>query len=87
MTNPVSNDEPYELGLTEFIEHLRRTPPRRGMPHKTFEELAAEQGVGPIDFDKLMAKAPGPLYEGFAEDVRAMRRGRPPLNRPKHDRR
>ena len=74
-----SDDVPDDLGLAEFIERLRRRPPRKGCPRKTFAQLAAEQGVGPIDIDRLMAKSPGPLYEGFEEDVRRMRRGVTPL--------
>jgi hypothetical protein len=41
--------------------------------------MAEEQGVGPINIDRLMAKSPGPFYEGFEEDIRRMRRGLPPL--------
>ena len=33
----------------------------------------------PIDAAKLKALAPGPIYEGFEEDVKRMRRGLEPL--------
>lgn len=65
--------------LAELIERLRREPPRPGFPNKTIEELMAEQGVGPIDFDELMKNSPGPFYDGFREDIRRIRRGLPPL--------
>jgi hypothetical protein len=79
MTQSIPDDDDHLETLAELIERLRRTPPRPGMPHKTFAELAAEQGVGPIDIEDLMSKSPGPLYEGFEEDVRRVRRGLRPL--------
>lgn len=79
MTDTTTDDEPDELSLTEFIEQLRRTPPRKGFPRKTFEELMVEQGVGPVDVEKMKALAPEPFYEGFEEDIRRMRRGLDPL--------
>lgn len=83
MTNSTSNapaEEPDdEFSLTEFIEWLRRSPPHKGFPRKTLDEIIAEQGVGPIDIDQLLAESPGPLYEGFEEDICRMRRGLPPL--------
>ena len=78
MTESIPDDDPPET-LAQVIARLRRTPPRQGMPHKTIAELAAEQGVGPINIEELMAKSPGPLYEGFEEDIRRMRRGQLPL--------
>ena len=73
------DDEYREETLAELIARLKRRPPRPGMPpDKTFEELSAEQGTGPIDIEKLMALSPGPLYEGFEEDVRRMRSGKLP---------
>lgn len=72
-------EEPF----TELVARLRRRPPRRGLPHKTFDELADEQGVGPTDVDRLMALRPPPFYEGFEEDITRMRRGLPPLGRRK----
>jgi hypothetical protein len=75
--NETNYDEMSEL--TALIERLRRSPPRKGFPRKTFAQMAEEQGVGPINIDRLMAKSPGPFYEGFEEDIRRMRRGLPPL--------
>jgi hypothetical protein len=79
MTQSIPDDDDRQESLAELIERLRRTPPRRGMRHKTFAELAAEQGVGPIDIEDLMSKSPGPFYEGFEEDVRRIRRGELPI--------
>ena len=72
---PTDSDEAF----LSFVESVRRRPPRKGLPHKTFAELATEQGVGPIDIEDLMSKSPGPLYEGFEEDIRRMRRGQQPI--------
>ena len=55
--------------LTDFIDQLRRTyPPQR------IENIAP-----PINLEELRATNPGPLYDGFLEDVRRMRRGLAPL--------
>jgi len=55
--------------LTDFIDQLRRTyPPQR------IENIAP-----PINLEELRATNPGPLYDGFLEDVRRMRRGLEPL--------
>jgi hypothetical protein len=35
--------------------------------------------VGPINVAELRALSPGPLYEGFEEDLKRMRRGLPAL--------
>ena len=85
MTQSSRDDNREELpsdsdaAFLRFVERLRRTAPRKGMPHKTFAELAAEQGVGPVDIEDLMSKSPGPFYEGFEEDIRRMRRGQRPI--------
>lgn len=66
--------------LAELIERLRRTPPRPGTPpHQTIREIIEAQGTRPIDAEWLRAHSPGPLYEGFREDIRRMRRGLPPV--------
>ena len=66
-----------EMGKTlqELRARLWSRPPRGGGRHKTFDELCREQGVGPIDVDKLRELSPGPFYEGFEEDLKRMRRG------------
>ncbi len=70
-----------ELGrkLQKLIADLRSRPPRSGGRHKTIDDLCREQGVGPIDPAKLRALSPGPLYDGFEEDLKRMRRGLPAL--------
>ena len=75
MKQSIWEEMPDDFTLEELIDRLRKSPPHPGFPRKTFRELCDEQGVGPIDIHKLMAKSPGPLYEGFEEDVRVMRRG------------
>ncbi len=79
MSETNQDDDYKPETLTELIERLRRTPPRRGEVHKTFEEIAAEQGVGPFDAEWFKANRPAPFYEGFEEDIRRMRRGLRPL--------
>jgi hypothetical protein len=80
MTNPNPPDDDSEpMSIAEYIQYLRNRPPRPGFPRKTLEEICAEQGVGPINPDELMALSPGPLYEGFEEDIRRMRNGQGPL--------
>ena len=55
--------------LTEFMAWLRRTYP----PQHT------ENVAPPINLEELRATNPGPLYDGFLEDVKRMRRGLEPL--------
>jgi hypothetical protein len=38
-------------------------------------ESSMKQSIGDDMPDNITAKSPGPLYEGFEEDVRVMRRG------------
>jgi hypothetical protein len=80
MTNPNPPDDDSEpTSIAEYIQYLRDRPPRPGFPRKTLDEIFEEQGVGPIDPEWLRANSPGPLYEGFEEDIRRMRRGERPL--------
>lgn len=79
MTESHIDDDYQPETIAELIKRLWREGDRNGKPHKTFAQIADEQGVGPIDFEKLMEHSPGPFYEGFREDVRRMRRGLPPL--------
>jgi hypothetical protein len=78
MFEPISEEE-FASNIKALIERIRNRPTRDGKPHKTFDDLCKEQGVDPIDVDKLMAKSPGPLYEGFERDIKIMRRGGRPL--------
>jgi hypothetical protein len=72
-------DDDRQETLAELIKRLRRIPPRPGTPpHQSLDEIIAEQGVRPIDADRLLANSPGPLYEGFEDDIRRMRRGERP---------
>jgi hypothetical protein len=66
MIEPMTREE-YERELGKAIAHARRVKPR-------LDRIAP-----PIDAAKLWALAPGPLYEGFLEDVKRMRRGLEPL--------
>ena len=50
--------------------------PRGGQRSLTFEEIAALQGVGPIeDPSELVGRWPGEVDDGFEEAVLAWRRG------------
>jgi len=52
--------------LAETMARARRHPPRlEGIPP-------------PINARQLMEMSPGPLYEGFEEDIKRMRRGPEP---------
>jgi hypothetical protein len=84
MSNPSNtvdrqvDDDQHET-LAELIQRLRREPPGPGEPaHQSLDEIIATQGVRPIDPERLIAHSPGPLYEGFEEDIRRMRRGQSP---------
>jgi hypothetical protein len=68
MIEPMTREEGAKY-LTEFLARLRnnRPPPR------------VESVAPPIDIEELRALNPGPIYEGFLEDVKRMRRGLEPL--------
>ena len=66
MIEPMTREE-AERELRKAIARARMDPPRLG------------RIAPPIDAAKLKALAPGPLYEGFLEDVKRMRRGLEPL--------
>jgi hypothetical protein len=77
MSDPADDDKP--MSIQQYVAYLRSRPPRPGFPRKTLEEIAAEQGVtGLIDWEMWDREGPGPLYEGFEEDIRRTRRGLPP---------
>jgi len=78
MIEPITEEE-FAANLKALLERLRSRPARDGKPHKTFADLCKEQGTGPLDMDDFVAKCPGPLYEGFEEDIKIMRRGGRPL--------
>ena len=65
MIPPMTQEEADEM-ILEATARARRVPPR-------FEVKP------PLDFEKLDALCTGPIYEGFEEDVKRMRRGLPPL--------
>ena len=62
-----STDE-WNKEFLEYVEHLRRQPPRPGFPRKTITELCIEQGVGPINAAELMAIARGSSPEDVEEN-------------------
>jgi hypothetical protein len=68
MFEPMTREE-AEKEFTEFVAWVRRTYPP---PH-------IENVAPPIDFEELWALAPGPVYEGWPEDLKRMRRGLAPL--------
>ena len=74
MIAPITEEE-FAVRLKEVITRLKSRPPRGGGRHKTFDDLCREQGVGPINLAELRAHNPGPLYDGFEEDLKRTRRG------------
>jgi|GEM_PF-2212117 len=55
MIRPLDEYSPEDRKFVEYVEYLRRQPPRPGFPRKSFTELATEQGVGPINVAELKA--------------------------------
>ncbi len=66
MIEPITQEE-FAKALGEIVARARRHPPR-------LERIAP-----PINARELMESSPGPLYEGFEEDIKRMRRGLEPL--------
>jgi hypothetical protein len=66
MIEPMTEEE-FAKQLGEVVARARRHPPR-------IESLPP-----PISALQLMELSPGPLYEGFEEDIKRMRRGLEPL--------
>jgi hypothetical protein len=58
----------------EFAEELAKVVARARLVPPHFDRIAP-----PIDLERLRALNPGPIYEGFEEDVKRMRRGLQPL--------
>jgi hypothetical protein len=67
MIKPMTEEE-AEKELRKVIARARRIDPPR-----------LDWVAPPIDTARLEALSPGPLYEGFREDVKRMRRGLEPL--------
>ena len=65
MIAPMTQEEADQM-ILEATARARQVPPR-------FEVKP------PINLARLRALRPGPIYEGFEEDVKRMRRGLPPL--------
>ena len=55
MIKPLDEYSPDDRAFVEYVEHLRRQPPRPGFPRKSFMEQAIEQGVGPINVAEIKA--------------------------------
>jgi hypothetical protein len=70
MIEPITFEE-FERALRASVERARRENPP--------ELFQATCKAKPIDPEKLMEMAPGPIYDGFEEDVRRMRRGLPAI--------
>jgi hypothetical protein len=68
MTEPLMTYEEFARELRKIVARVRREDPPR-----------LERVAPPINAAELMALAPGPIYEGFEEDVKRMRRGLEPL--------
>jgi len=67
MIEPMTRDE-YERELRKIVARARKADPPR-----------LERVAPPIDKAELLALCTGPIYEGFEEDVKRMRRGLEPL--------
>jgi hypothetical protein len=75
MIKPLDEYTPEERKFVEWVESVRNRPPRPGFPRRTLEQMAREQGVGPIKLEELEAivreadedddeDAPQPRFEG-----------------------
>jgi hypothetical protein len=67
MIEPMTREE-FERELRKIVADARRRCPPR-----------LERVAPPIDAAKLKALCTGPIYEGFEEDIKRMRRGLEPL--------
>ena len=66
MIEPMTYEE-YERELRKAVARARMDPPR-------FDRIAP-----PINAAELRKLAKGPIYDGFLEDVKRMRRGLEPI--------
>lgn len=53
MIKPFEEYSPEDRAFLEYVESLRKQPPRPGFPRKSFSEQAEEQGIGPLDWDEI----------------------------------
>lgn len=67
MIEPMTREEAAQE-LRRAVARARRIDPPR-----------LDRVAPPIDADKLEALCKGPIYEGFEEDLKRMRRGLEPL--------
>jgi hypothetical protein len=67
MIEPMTREE-YERELRKIVAEARRKCPPR-----------LERVAPPIDLARLRPLCKGPIYVGFEEDVKRMRRGLEPL--------
>jgi hypothetical protein len=67
MIEPMTREE-YERELRKLVARARRISPPQ-----------LDWGTPPIDAARLKALSTGPIYEGFEEDVKRMRRGQEAL--------
>jgi hypothetical protein len=66
MIEPMTREEAEKM-LREAVARARRNPPR------------LENVAPPINVAELRKLCTGPIYEGFEEDIKRMRRGLEPL--------
>jgi hypothetical protein len=72
MNQSASDDDRIALedkAFLEYVEYLRRQPPRQGFPRKTITDLAIEYGVGPINAEEIMAIVRGSSRDD-SEEIR-----------------
>lgn len=55
MIKPLEEYSPEDRAFLEYVESLRKQPPRPGWPRKSFREQAEEQGIGPINWNEVRA--------------------------------
>jgi len=67
MLEPITYEE-FAKQLAEVVESARRKGPPK-----------LEHVAPPLNLEELRALRPGPIYEGFEEDIKRMRRGLMPL--------
>ena len=67
MIKPLDEYSPEDRAFVEYVEYLRRQPPHPSFPRKSFDDLAREQGVGPINVAELKAILRGSGETGVDE--------------------
>lgn len=55
MIKPLEEYLPEDRAFLEYVESLRKQPPRPGCPRKSFREQAEEQGIRPVNWNEVLA--------------------------------